>query len=273
MLLTHAIILLLTGGGVGFFVGLLSVGGFVMTPVQLWVYGDMEVPADIAIRMAFGANLFVLLPTVVSSALGHHRKGAVWWKAAAVLGICGFFGAYGGATSAAYLPSSILKVVFGVILLGGGIRMLVSRSAGTSGDPRDSIWLWVAWGLPIGIISGLIGIGGGVLMVPVMILALRFRIHEAVGTAAAVMITTCIGGLIGYIVNGWGVEEVPSPNLGYIYIWAWLALTIPAAIMAQIGARTAHRIPSRQLRWLILALMFYISLRMIGLFAWLNLPI
>ncbi len=273
MLLYHIIILLGTGIGVGFFTGLLSVGGFIMTPVQLWVYNEMSVPPDIAIRMAFGANLFVLLFMVTSSTLGHHGKGAVWWKAVTVLGTCGFIGAYCGATAASYLPNPILRVVFGVVLLGGAIRMLVSRSAGGIEEHKDNIWLWIAWGLPIGIMSGLIGIGGGVLMVPVMVLALKLRIHQAVGTSAAVMITTCIGGLIGYIVNGWGVDEVPSPNLGYIYIWSWLALAIPGAIMAQVGARTAHRLPARQLRWIVIALMFYISLRMIGAFEWLNLLI
>ncbi|MCD6600248.1 MAG: sulfite exporter TauE/SafE family protein [Dehalococcoidia bacterium] len=274
MELTHIIALLATGIVVGFASGLLGVGGcFIMIPVQFWVYTAMGLPADIAIRVAFGTNLFVVLPTAMSGAWGHQRKGAVWWKAALVLGGCGLIGAYGGATIATHMPGSILKVIFGATILAGGVRMLTAKPPEVIEEPRDNPWLWVAWGLPLGIITGLIGIGGGVLMIPVMVLALKFKMHQAVGTSTAMMILTSLGGLIGYIVNGIGVAGIPSPHIGYVHIWSWLALTITSVGMAQVGATTAHKLPAKQLRWIFIAVMFYMGLKMIGVFDWLGLPI
>ena len=274
MLLAHIIALLGTGVGVGFASGLLGVGGcFIMIPVQFWVYTAMGMSTDIAIRVAFGTNLFVVLPTAVSGAWGHHQKGAVWWKAAIILGGCGFAGALGGATIAANIPGSILKVIFGVAILAGSIRMLIAKQPKVIEEPKDSPWLWIAWGLPLGIITGLIGIGGGVLMVPVMVLVLRFKMHQAVGTSTAMMILTSLGGLIGYIVNGIGVIGIPSPHIGYVHIWSWLSLAATSVAMAQVGARIAHMLPAKQLRWIFIAVMFYMGLKMIGVFEWVNLPI
>ncbi|MBA7634189.1 hypothetical protein ES703_41769 [subsurface metagenome] len=274
MPLSYIIVLLATGVGVGFSCGLLGVGGsFIMTPVQYWVYTAMGIPTDIAIRMAFGTSLFVILPTAISGAWGHHRKGAIRWKTALVLGSCGLAGAIAGATAAAHIPGSILKVAFGVVILIGGIRMLTGKQPKVVEEAKENVWLWLALGFPVGFIVGLIGIGGGVVMVPVMVLALKFKMHQAVGTSVAIMILTSFGGVIGYIINGWGIAGIPSPSLGYIYTWSWLCLAVTSIIMAQVGARTAHLLPARQLSWVFIAVMFYVGLRMIGVFEWLHLPI
>ncbi len=101
----HIIILLATGIGVGFAGGLLGLGGaFIMTPVQYMIFTGMGIPAEIAIKLAFGTSLLVVLPTAVSGAWRHNIKGAVWWKPALVIGSCGLLAAFGGATLAAHLP-------------------------------------------------------------------------------------------------------------------------------------------------------------------------
>jgi hypothetical protein len=272
MELGYIIILLVTGVGVGFAGGLLGVGGcFIMTPVQFWVYTAMDVPTGIAIKVAFGTNLLVVLPTAMSGAWRHHRKGMVWWRATLVLGGCGMLGALGGATIASHLPGEALKIAFGSVILTGGIRMLTARPPKVAEESKDNPWLWAAWGIPMGIITGLIGIGGGVLMVPVMVLMLKLKMHQAVGTSTAVMILTSLGGLIGYIVNGLGVTGIPSPHIGYVHIWSWLALASTSIAMVQVGAVTAHKLPARELRWIFIAVMFYMGIKMIGIFDWLNL--
>lgn len=274
MSLAHIVILLATGVGVGFAGGLLGLGGcFIMTPVQFWVYTAMGMPVDTAIKVAFGTNLFVVLPTALSGAWGHHRKGAVWWKAALTMGGCALFGAFGGAAAAVHIPGSVLKVAFGVVILASAVRMLTARPPQVFEEPEDNPWLWVAWGVPVGIVTGIIGIGGGVLMIPVMVLALKFKMHQAVGTSVAVMILSSLGGTLGYIVNGLGAIGIPSPHLGYVYIWAWLALVGTSVPIAQVGARVAHRLPAKQLRWIFIAVMCYMGLKMIGVFSWLHLPV
>ncbi len=266
--------LLLTGIGVGFASGLLGVGGcFIMIPVQYWVLTAMGYSPSIAIRTAFGTNLLVVLPTAISGALGHHRKGAVLWRAGVTLGVVGAITSSLGALAAAHLPGGILKTVFGLAILGGAIRMLTAKPPRVEEEPPKGILPYIAWGIPLGFACGLIGIGGGVLMVPVMAVALKFKMHSAVGTSTAMMIFTSIGGVVSYILNGLNVQGLPPYSIGYVNLLQWILLAGTSIPMAQVGVRAAHRLPARRLRYIFIAVMIYMALKMIGVFAWLHLPI
>jgi hypothetical protein len=274
MTLTQIVALLGTGVVAGFASGLLGVGsGFIVVPVQYWIYTAMGIPIDIAVLLAFGTNLMVILPTAASGAWRHSRKKAVWWRAGIILGICGMIGAFGGATIASHLPGATLKIAFGAVILASGIRMLTAKLPRIEEVPKDNHWLWVALGIPIGLVVGILGIGGGILMVPAMTLILKFKMHNAVATSTAVMMFSSLGGLVGYIINGLGVSGLPSHSIGYINLPVWFLLAVTSVGMAQVGAMTAHRLPARQLRWIFIAVMLYIGLKMIGVFGWLGWPI
>ena len=274
MAIGHIITLLVTGIGVGFAGGLLGLGGaFIMTPVQYMIYTAMGVPTDTAIKLAFGTSLLVVLPIATSGAWRHSKKGAVWWKAAIIMGSCSLIAAVGGATLATHLPGAGLKIAFGAVVLAGGIRMLTARPPKIEPEPKDNPWLWVAWAIPIGIISGSLGIGGGIVIIPVMVLALKFEMHHAVATSLAMMIFTSIGGVIGYIINGLGIPNLPTYSLGYVNLPAWFLLAVTSVGMAQVGAITAYKLPAKQLRYIFIAVMFYMGLKMLGVFDWLGWPI
>jgi len=268
MTIVHIITLLATGVGVGFAGGLLGLGGsFIMTPVQYMLFTNMGISPDMAIKLAFGTSLLVVLPTVASGAWRHNKKGTVRWKAAIIMGLCGSVAAFGGATLATtHLPGATLKIFFGTVVLAGGIWMLVSKPLKSEQEPRNNPWLWVACAIPIGFVTGIIGIGGGVLAVPVMALALRFKMHNAVATSLAMMIFTSTGGVIGYIINGLGVPNLPAYSIGYVNLSAWFLLAVTSIGMAQVGAITAHRLPAKQLRYIFIAVIFYMGLRMLGVF-------
>ncbi|MBW2023314.1 MAG: sulfite exporter TauE/SafE family protein, partial [Deltaproteobacteria bacterium] len=107
----------------------------------------------------------------------HHRKGAVLWKAGVTLGITGAIGAFFGAFLAAHLPASVLTKAFGIAVIVGAIRMLTAKPPKITEQPPDSLTPYILWGIPLGIVSGIIGIGGGVLMVPIMVFFLKFDMH------------------------------------------------------------------------------------------------
>ena len=151
--------------------------------------------------------------------------------------------------------------------------MLTVRTHESEEKPRDNPWLWVAWALPIGFVTGMLGIGGGVLVVPMMVLALRFRIHHAVATSLAMMIFTSVGGAIGYIVNGIGVPDRPAHCIGYVNLTSWALLAATSVGMAQVGAIAAHKLPARQLRYIFIVVMLFMGLKMLGVFDWLGWPI
>jgi uncharacterized membrane protein YfcA len=267
--------LLLAAGVVGGFGGgLLGLGGaFIMTPAQYFVYSSLGYPADVAIKMAFGTSLLVVLPTAISGTWRHHRNRAVNWRAAGVIGGVALVTALGGSTLAAHIPGTALRTAFGVIVILSGVRLVTAPNVREGVEPVQNYWVWAAWAVPVGLVSGLFGVGGGVVMVPVMVLALRFRVHNAVATSLAGVIFASLGGVIGYIIGGAGVPGRPAHSIGYVDLPVWLILLVPSAIMAQVGAATAHRLPRKPIVITFLVVQLYVGLRMVGLFTWLGWPL
>jgi uncharacterized membrane protein YfcA len=267
---THISILLAAGVGAGFSSGLLGLGGgAIMVPVSYWLILTMGVSPDIAIRIAFGTSLLVILPTAISGSWSHHKKKAVHWKTALVLGSCALVGALVGATLAAQLPEKVLKIGFGALVLAIALWMglgITPRVRKEDEGPQENFKLAAACGFPIGMVTGLTGLGGGLLIVPILVLVLNFPIHVAMGTSMASIILASVGGIAGYIVNGLGVAGLLPYSLGYINLPIWLCLTATSTPMAQLGARAAHALPAKPLRYIFITFIVYAGLRMIGVF-------
>jgi len=271
---THILILLAAGAGTGFASGLLGIGGgAVMVPVIYWLALAMDVAPDIAIRIAFGTSLLVILPTVISGSWRHNKKKAVRWKTALILGSSALVGGLVGASLAAHLPEKILTVGFGGLILAIAVWMglgIMPKLGREDAEPRENLALVAACGFPIGIVSGLTGIGGGVLIVAVLVLALNFPMHTAVGTSVASIILASLGGIIGYIVNGLGVPDLLPYSLGYVNVPIWLCLAATSIPVAQLGARAAHALPAKPLTYIFIAFMVYAGLEMLGVLDWIQ---
>ena len=271
---THILILLAAGAGTGFASGLLGIGGgAVMVPVIYWLALAMDVAPDIAIRIAFGTSLLVILPTVISGSWRHNKKKAVRWKTALILGSSALAGGLVGASLAAHLPEKILTVGFGGLVLAIAVWMglgIMPKLGREDAEPRENLALVAACGFPIGIVSGLTGIGGGVLIVAVLVLALNFPMHTAVGTSVASIILASLGGIVGYIVNGLGVSGLLPYSLGYVNLPIWLCLAATSIPVAQLGARAAHALPAKPLTYIFIAFMVYAGLEMLGVLDWIQ---
>jgi uncharacterized membrane protein YfcA len=258
------------GAGAGFASGLLGVGGgFIIVPVSYWIILAMGISPDIAIRVAFGTSLLVILPTAISGTWRHNKKKAIRWKTALILGLCALVGALVGATLAAHLPGEILEIGFGGLVLAVAIWMglgIMPKLRRGDEEPRENFGLVAACGFPIGMVTGLTGLGGGVLIVPMLVLALNFSMHIAIGTSVASIIFASLGGIVGYIVNGLGVAGPLPYSIGYVNLPIWLCLAATSIPLAQLGARAAHALPAKQLRYIFIAFMVYAGLRMIGVF-------
>lgn len=240
-----------------------------MVPVTYWVVAAMGIPSTIATRIAFGTSLLAMLPTVMSSAWRHNKIKAIRWKATLVLGLCGLAGALTGATLAAHLSGRTLQVGFGGLVLAIALWMGLGRPlrlAKGAAEPRNDFWSLAVSGFPIGMVSGLTGLGGGVLIVPVLVLLWHFPVHIAIGTSVASIMFTSLGGVIGYIVNGLGVPASLPYSIGYINLPIGLCLAATSIPMAQLGGRTAHALPAKQLRYIFITVMVYAGLKMLGVF-------
>jgi len=240
-----------------------------MVPVSCWIIPAMGVPPDIAIRIAFGTSLLVILPTAISGTWRHNKNKAIHWKTALILGSCALGGALVGATLAARLPKETLEAGFGGLVLAIALWMglgLMPRLRREAEEPRENFGLVAACGFPIGVVVGLTGLGGGALIVPTLMLVLNFPMHIAIGTSVASIILASLGGIVGYIVNGLGVPGLLPHSIGYVNLPIWLCLAATSIPLAQLGARAAHALPAKQLRYIFIAFMVYVGLKMIGLF-------
>jgi uncharacterized protein len=270
MSIIQLIIFLATGAGIGFISGLLGIGGgVIMTPVQYWLYTSSGMSTDTAIRIAFATTLAVVLPTAASGVWQHHKRGSILWKIAITMGLFTAIGAFLGALIASRLPGSGLKIGFGILALVIAVRMLTVRISDDKRPIRNNFWLWMVLALPLGVITGILGIGGGIMVVPILVLVLRLTMRQAVGTSLGMMLFTATGGIIGYVVAGFNAADLPDYTLGYIYWPAWIALSITSIGLAQVGAVMVQKVPGRQLNYIFVALLFYIGLNMLGVFDWL----
>lgn len=257
-------ILILTGAFTGVISGLLGVGGgFIMSPVQYWLLQETGLEPDLAIRIALGTSLFVILLNATSVVLKYKQKRAVLWRQATIMGLSGLLASFGGAAVASNLSASVLSKIFGVVVIIGALRTSKAPAVTKTNEISLSQASYIFAGILIGFFSGLLGIGGGVIGVPIMLIFLHFDMLKAVGTSSAVIIFTSFGGSIGYIINGWGQPGLPAYSLGYINLLNWILLAIPGFIAARKGSEIAHLVNPEYLKHLFVILMIYTGLKMI----------
>lgn len=272
-LIFYSLVLLATGIAVGFFCGLLGVGGgFLMVPVQIWLLSLQGVEPTLATRIAFATSLAVVLPTAISGCRGHSCWGVVLWQEGIIIGLFGMLGGFLGGTIASHAPGELLRMVFGIIVMLAAARMLLVPRLQSWQEPherpRKSIIHYMIWGVAVGVLSGLTGIGGGLMLVPIMIIALGFSLHQAIGTSSLAISFNALGGVIAYAINGWGVQGLPGYCLGYIDLLQFALLAGSSIFAAPWGATVAHRLPADKLKHIFVILMFYIGLKMIGALEW-----
>jgi len=270
-------VLLATGIIVGFACGLLGVGGgFIMVPVQIWALTYMGIDPTLATRIAFGTSLAVILPTSLSGCHGHSCRGVVLWRPGIAMGLAGLAGAFLGGTIAAHAPGDLLRMIFGFVVMMGALRLLFAgnlQPRETSGDRSKrskGLLQYILWGMAVGIVSGLTGIGGGVILIPIMVIAMGFGLFQAIGTSSITIAFNSVGGILAYAINGWGVAGLPDYSVGYIDLLQFVLLAGGSVLAARYGVNAAHRLPEELLKYIFVTLMIFIGLKMIGVFGWIG---
>jgi uncharacterized protein len=252
--------LIITGITAGTASGLFGVGGgFLMTPVQYWLSTSGGMDSTLATRLAFGTSLAVMIPTMISGAFAHHSRGAVNWKAAVPMGCSAIFGGLAGGTLATHLPGIVLRTFFAILIIIMAVRMIWHIRSCPACEPRGSIGIYLCIGFLIGGVSGLAGIGGGVLLVPVLVILLGYPMHTAVGTSSACLIFSSAGAVAAYVINGLGVAGLPPYSVGYVDLVTFAILAATTIPLARFGVRCTHSWTSRNLQ-----IVFAVALILIG---------
>ena len=260
MLLQPVLILelLLAGVGAGLLSGLLGIGGaMVLVPVLTFVLGHTGIAPEYTVKMAVATSLATIMFTSASSVRAHHRRGAVRWDIARVLAPGIVLGSLAGAQVAVALPSKALGILFAVFIAFSATQMLRNRKPQASRTiPRPAATFGV--GIVIGLLSAIVGAGGAFISVPFMTWC-NVKIHEAVGTSAALGFPIALAGTAGYIWAGRALPQAPPGSIGYIFVPGLVIIALASMTLAPLGARIAHGMEIQPLKRIFAVVLYCIS--------------
>ncbi len=238
-------IYLLLGSAAGLLAGLLGVGGgLIIVPVLAWQFARQGFPPAVIMQVALATSLATIVPTSLSSLRAHHKRGAVRWPLFAQLAPGIVLGALAGAAIADRLPSRSLQIFFGLFELGVAAQLLLDLQPRQRDARRGRFAQFFAGG-GIGLISAIVGIGGGTLTVPWLIWN-GVVVREAVATASACGLPIALAGATGFALLGGGAG-IPASS-GYIYWPAFALIALASVMFAPLGAALAHRLDGRHLK-------------------------
>ncbi|WP_374374670.1 sulfite exporter TauE/SafE family protein [Dongia sp.] len=246
-LMALALALAVVGCCSGFLAGLLGVGGgIVIVPALFYVFDFLDIDEAIRAHLAVGTSLATIIPTSIISLRAHRKREAVDDALLKSWGPMIALGVIIGVVIAAFVDGKALTGVFGIVALIVALYMLFSLEGtrlkdGLPGQPWRSLIATF-----IGGVSTLMGIGGGTLSVPILSL-FNFPLRRAVGTASAIGLIIAVPGTLGFVINGWGAEDLPPFSLGYVSLVGFAAIVPTSMLFAPYGARAAH---SMQVGWL-----------------------
>ncbi|MEW7848934.1 sulfite exporter TauE/SafE family protein [Massilia aurea] len=231
----------------GFVAGLLGVGGgMVLVPFITMLFTARGFPDDLVVHMAIATSLGMIFFTSMSSVRAHHKHGAVLWPIVRRFTPGILIGAWVGPWIGKQMNTSALAFFFGCFVAFSAIQMLIGKKPAAARELPGTAGMFAAGGV-IGILAGLVGAGGAFVSVPFMARC-NVRIHNAVATSAALGFPVALMGTLSNVYYGWGEPGLPAWSLGFVYLPALAIIVLASVSMAPLGARTAHRMPVRQLQ-------------------------
>ena len=250
-----AVGLLVAGGITGLLAGLFGVGGgAVIVPVLYELFTTLGVPDDIRMPLCVGTSLAIIIPTSIQSFNAHRRRGAVDMSILRTWAIPAILGVIIGSFVARFAPAELFKWVFVLVAGASALRLLFGKDSWRLADDMPGKFLMRIYGLVIGVLSALMGIGGGQLSSLFMTFYGR-PIHQAVATSSGLGVLISIPGALGYIYAGWpraaeypDVAAIQFPvALGYVSLVGLILFVPTSMLFAPLGVRVAHALPKRRL--------------------------
>ena len=247
----------------GFLAGLFGIGGgMVIVPILFLLFTAQGLPADLVMIMAVATSLAIIILTATASVFAHHRLGSVMWGKVLQLTPGILVGALLGGSIADAIRSDYLRWLYVIFLLFVGIQMALD-SKPKPGTTNDSRLLDVLVAIVIGLLSALVGIGGGTLTVPYLVHC-RYPMRNAVATASACGLFIAVASTISYVLLGMKAARLPELCLGYVYLPAFFGVGLGSIITAPLGAKLAHKLPAQQLKRYFAILIFLMVIKIIG---------
>jgi uncharacterized membrane protein YfcA len=250
-----ALLLVAVGALAGFLAGVFGIGGgAILVPVFYECFRLAGVPLEVRMPLCIGTSLAIIIPTSIRSYRAHYARGAVdmeilrqWWLPVLI-------GVIAGSVTARYAPERLFKIVFVAVAWSAAARLLLARDTWKFGDDLPKGPLMKAYGFFVGLLSTLMGIGGGLFSNLLMTFYGR-PIHQAVATSSALAVLISIPGALGYIYAGWpaaarypDVAALQLPfAVGYVSLIGAVLVMPTSLLTAPLGVKAAHAMSKRTL--------------------------
>jgi uncharacterized membrane protein YfcA len=270
-LLELALLLVAVGALSGFLAGVFGIGGgAVLVPVFYECFRLAGVPLDVRMPLCIGTSLAIIIPTSVRSYRAHDARGAVdmdilraWWLPVLI-------GVIAGSVTARYAPERLFRIVFVAVAWAAAARLLLARETWKFGDDLPHGPLMKVYGFFVGLLSTLMGIGGG-LFSNLLVTFYGRPIHRAVATSSALAVLISIPGAIGYVFAGWPAAarypEVLALQLpfaiGYVSLIGAVLVMPTSLFTAPLGVRAAHAMSRRALEFAFGSYLFIVGGRFV----------
>src|SRR5882757_3333455 len=250
-----AVLLVAVGALSGFLAGVFGIGGgAILVPVFYECFRLAGVPLEVRMPLCIGTSLAIIIPTSIRSYRAHYLRGAVDMAVLRLWAVPVVSGVILGSVIARYAPERLFKYVFVAVAWSAAARLLFGRDSWRLGDTLPGGLLMRVYGGLVGLLSTLMGVGGGLFSNLLMTFYGR-PIHQAVATSSALAGLISIPGAIGYIYAGWptaahfpGVAALQWPfALGYVSLIGALLVMPTSLVTAPLGVRAAHAMSKRTL--------------------------
>ncbi len=234
------------GAFVGILAGLLGVGGgAVMVPILNFILPfDGINPAEVH-HMALATSMACIMFTSISSARSHNQHGTVPWGIVKTMTPGLLAGTLSGTFMVSLIPATPLKVIFAVFLTYTAFQMIMDLKPKASFRLPGTVGL-VAAGLFIGLVSSFVGIGGGALTIPFLLMC-NVPVINVIGASAAIGFPIAVAGTLGFVINGLGNSALPAYSLGFVYLPALAGLVCTSMLCAPYGVKLSHSLPVKTL--------------------------
>ena len=231
----------------GLLAGLFGIGGgLVIVPVLAFLFRAQGFPADLVMLMAVATSLATIMLTALSSVWAHHRLGSVVWPKVFRLSPGIMTGAALGAVIAKHISADMLRIILAVFLVVVAIQMAMQLKPKPDQVQQSRLMDFLAAN-SIGLLSSIVGIGGGTLTVPYLVHG-QMLMRNAVAVASACGLPIAVAGTVSYAFLGLHVLHLPEWSLGYVYLPAFLGTGLSSIATAPIGAKLVHRLPAAKLK-------------------------
>jgi uncharacterized protein len=250
------------GATVGFFAGMLGIGGgAIMVPLLVMLLGAEGLPNTHVLHLAVGTAMATVLFTSVSSVRAHAQRGAIRWDIARNMTPGILAGGLAGSWIASFIPTVVFAAIFTVVIYVAATNMLIDRKPHPARQPPGALGMSVV-GFGISALSAFAAIGGAFLTVPFMLWC-NVPMLQAIGTAAAIGFPIALAGTVGFIVTGLAVSGLPPHSLGFVYLPALGGIVVASVLTAPLGAAAAHRMPTKWLKRIFAGIFYVMATRML----------